>query len=66
MANSKKTKRLLEVEIGMLRTEEAKQQKIVDDLRIKKDQSSKYYDEAFAKLNDMKDTLASYKKDKDK
>jgi len=66
MANSKKTKRLLEVEIGLLKPEEAKQQQIVDNLKIKKDQSLQYYNEALAKLNDMKDTMVSYKKDKDK
>ena len=66
MANTKKTKRLLIKEINVLGPEVAKQQKIVDDLDIKRVHAQQHYDDAAAKLAEMQGTLDDYKKDKDK
>lgn len=64
MANTKKTKDLLSKEIFLLEEREADQQKIVDDLLMKKVHSSQHYNDAAAKLAEIQDTLKDYRKDK--
>lgn len=66
MGNTNKTKRLLIKKIKELEPVETAQQKVVDDLNVKLIHAQQYYNDAVAKLDEIKDTIKDYKKDKGK